>query len=147
MKALFDSNVLVAELVENHVHHEASRLALETCRDDEITISAHSLAECYNQLTRPRPRGYAFGTDIVSRAIADMSARVDVKTLSLQQQVDSLQQFARLGGRGARVYDFLIGQVAALYALDTIVTWNTADFVALFPRLRVLTPMQFLELA
>lgn len=145
MKALFDSTVLVAELVENHVHHEPSRLALDAGGDDEIVVASHSLAECYNQLTRPRPRGYAYETGIVARAINDMAGRVDVRTLSLEQTADALRQFAKLGGRGARVYDFLIGQVAVVHEVETIVTWNCTHFAPLFPTLRILTPSQFLE--
>ena len=145
MKLLFDSNVLVAELIEDHVHHQPSQLALKAAAGSARIVAAHSITECYSVLTRAAPRGYALGTASVGRALAHLSGRVQVRTLTTEQSLASILQFAQLGGRGPRLYDFLIGQVAALNGIDTIVTWNTRDYFPLFPTLRIMTPIELLE--
>lgn len=127
------------------MHHEASRLALERTDNASIVVASHSLAECYNQLTRGGSKSYAFHPIDAARAMSDRAARVSVRSLSSDQLVRSLSQFAGLGGRGPRLYDFLIGQVAALNAIPMIVTWNTPHFTPLFPQLRIVTPTELLE--
>jgi predicted nucleic acid-binding protein len=54
MKALFDTNTLIAALVETHPHHSRALPWLQKAKQKDITalMGAHSLAEVYSTLTK-----------------------------------------------------------------------------------------------
>jgi predicted nucleic acid-binding protein len=141
LTALVDTNLLVALAVERHrFHPDAQRLVAATT---DFLVSGHSLAELYNTLTRPST--YAWHPTQAARFVEMLSARFSIRTLTAEQYIEGVARFAILGGAGPRIYDFMIGQVAVVYRLDTIVTSNVRDFTPLFPILNVLTPAQYLE--
>ena len=141
MTALVDTNLLVALAVESHKFHaDAGSLFAFT---SDFVIAAHSLAELYNTLTRPAM--YDWPAAEALRLVEQLSARFDVRTLTASQYLGGLARFAALGGVGPRVYDFMIGQVAVVHRIDTIVTSNVRDFAPLFPLLKIITPSAFLE--
>ena len=142
MKVLIDSNVIIAYLDAEHVHHLPSRAVFQSLRDEEILVSAHSLLEAYNKLTRGSTTS-AFTPDTVSLTLRSLADRISVRALQLSETLAAMENFARLGGRGARLYDFLIGQVAVLHGAPRIVTWNVRDFTPLFPMLTVVSPDHF----
>lgn len=63
--------------------------------------------------------------------------------LTAAQTFDAVRLYAQSGGVGARLYDRLIGQVAVVHGITTIVTWNTAHMRGLFPELIVGSPADF----
>ena len=142
MRSLVDSNVLVANFDESHIHHGPSYEFLEAIADDRIIISAHSLSEAFNKLTRGVPT-IAFPATQVLAALRDLRLRCAVHALTVEQTLSAIAEFARTGGRGPRLYDFLIGQVAVLHGANCIVTWNVRDMAPLFPTLTVVAPSDF----
>ncbi len=142
MRSLVDSNVLVANFDESHIHHGPSYEFLEAIADDRMIVSAHSLLEVFNKLTRGVPT-IAFPATQVATALRDFSYRCAIHALNAEQTLSAIAEFARIGGRGPRLYDFLIGQVAILHGADYIVTWNVRDMAPLFPALTVVTPTEF----
>ena len=142
MKTLVDSNVLIASLDESHVHHLPSYEVLEAFADDQLIVSAHSLSEAFNKLTRGVSTT-AFPPFQAATALRDFALRFVVHALTTDQTLAAMAEFARGGGRGPRLYDYLIGQIALVHGATRIVTWNVRDMTPLFPMLTVVTPVQF----
>lgn len=67
------------------------------------------------------------------------------RALTADETMSAIGEFAKLGGRGARLYDYLIGHIGILERVDALVTWNVGHFAPLFPSLRIATPEQLLE--
>lgn len=53
--ALLDTNVVIAMLVEEHEHHDASLALLTDGSAARYAVAAHSYAEAYSTLTRTGP--------------------------------------------------------------------------------------------
>lgn len=142
--ALLDSNVLVAAVVEPHAHYPDSSALFDAQGRVRFAVAAHSLAEAYNTLTRGRLPG-AFLSPAEALAATDwLRAATALVGLTPPQTVDAIRSFAAGGGVGPVVYDRLIGEVAVLHGIPAIVTWNIRHLAGLFPRLRVVTPTEFL---
>jgi predicted nucleic acid-binding protein len=141
---LVDSNVLIAYFDKNHQHNEPSRATIAALDDDEILVSAHTLPEVYNKLTRSLTSA-PFPPDATALALRDFASQVVVHALTAEQTLTAIAEFARIGGRGPRLYDFLIGQVAIVHGAGRIVTWNVRDMAPLFPSLNITTPLQMME--
>ena len=143
--ALLDSNVVIAAIVEDHVHHPASARLLTGFDPASFGIAAHSYAEAYVTLTRQGPSG-SMGFP-PSQALAALSALRAVTTLvgaTPSQTVEAVGRFAARGGIGPRLYDTLIGEAAVANGIGCIITWNIRHLAALFPGLPVMTPSSFL---
>ena len=136
---LVDSNVFVAAIAETHDRHAPSFAFIEA-NVGRIALSAHSLSEAYNMLTRPAGRGFGLEPNLVSHALRTMRDRHRLIGLTPAQTLDAIGRFAGMGGIGPRLYDFLIGRAAVVHGWRTIVTWNVRDIHGLFPGLRVATP-------
>jgi predicted nucleic acid-binding protein len=141
LTALVDTNLLVSMAVESHKFHRDTEQLFAATTD--FMIAGHSLAELYNTLTRPSI--YDWPPTQAARFIEQLHNGFTIRTLTVDQYTDGIALFARRGGVGPRVYDFMIGRVAVVHHLDTIVTSNVRDFAHLFPDLTVLTPTQYLE--
>ena len=135
---LSDSNVLIAALAEDHPGHGVG-IDFVLRAADRIAISADSLSEAYNTLTR-HGRGYGLPAGPTAAALETLRQSVRLIGLSPLEIAEAVSLFAATGGIGPRFYDFLIGRAAVLERIDTIVTWNTSHMRALFPALHILTP-------
>lgn len=140
---LLDTNVLVAAVVPHHPHHESSGELVLAAR--AASIAMHTLLEFANTMTHQRR--YAWSSEAVNYQLAQFEARFDVLTIRPQQVMNVLTTFISAGHRGPLIYDFFIGQHAALHSIGTIVTWNEHHMRPLFPELRVVTPVDFLKAA
>ena len=146
MTVLFDSNVLIAYFDKSHQHNEPSRAVIAALDYGDILVSAHSMSEVFNKLTRGGTTN-PLAPDVIALVVGDFAARVIVRALTADQTLLAITEFARLGGRGPRVYDYLIGKVAVHHDASTIVTWNVRDMAPLFPTLTVITPADFTGVA
>jgi predicted nucleic acid-binding protein len=144
LKILVDSNVVIAAIVFEHVHHGPSA-ALLMAENLSFVIPSHSFAEAFNQLTRPERVMVKLQPKSVAAALLALHPRAVVRSLSVAETMAAITAFAQRDGRGARVYDYLIGHAGMLEGVDVIATWNVKHFLALFPTLRVATPQQILE--
>lgn len=145
-RGLIDSNVLIAASTLTHEHHDASSTLLIGGDAGDFATSSHCLAEFYNAATRPLAQGgSAMKPERALDALAAHRDNLEVLQLSQPEQWIALEHFARIGGTGARLYDFLIGEIAAIHRIPVIITWNVRHFIPLFPQLRVVTPTEYLE--
>ncbi len=145
-RGLIDSNVLVAASILTHQHHEASSTLLVGGDTGDFVTSNHCLSEFYSAATRPLAQsGSAMTPQRALDALAAHRDNLEVLQLSQSEQWVALAHFSRIGGTGARLYDFLIGEIAAIHRIPIIVTWNVRHFIPLFPQLRVVTPSEYLE--
>ena len=138
---LIDSNILIASLVENHEHSEASRQFLAATAPSQLIIASHSCCEAYNHLTR-RNGLFLVTPAIAQQQIASLTQTIRTVSLSVSQTMETIRRFAERGGVGPRLYDFLIGSTGEAFGADTVATWNVRHFDGLFPHLRIVTPAE-----
>lgn len=136
---LLDTNVLVAATLGGHPHHRESIELVGRLDSRSALIAAHSLAEAFSGLTRPKP--YGWSGEEATAMIDSLAKRFTIVTLDAAQTLAALRRFAPIG-RGPLFYDFLIGSTGEAFGADTVATWNIRDFVPLFPHLRVATPAE-----
>lgn len=149
IEALLDSNVPVAALVEEHVHHAPSLGVLSAKNNEwQFAIAAHSYAEAYSTLTRRGDRArFQLTPDEAWMALESVRAVTALVGLTAQQTVEAIRAYALGAGIGARLYDRLIGETAAVHRIPELVTWNVGHMRGLFPHLSVVTPDEFLNRA
>jgi predicted nucleic acid-binding protein len=135
VKALLDTSVLLAALIEEHQRHDRAfpKLLAARNREYECFVSQHSLAELYCNLTRLpyEPR--------ITPAGARDAIRRDITTLAqivalLPADYDAvIERMAALGLTGATIYDALIARAAEKAGVDRLYTLNPADFRRVWP--------------
>lgn len=137
---LVDTNVVVAALVRQHTHHEASVAWLGATDLDTILVAAHSLAEAFSSITRHAGHApYRMAGNDAWQALASFETQVKLVTMTSAQQFDAVRRFSSIG-IGPRLYDYLIGRAGELQGATTIITWNVRHFREMFPHLAVRTP-------
>jgi predicted nucleic acid-binding protein len=142
--ALVDSNVVVAALVEAHVHHPASLALFANHVPGTCAITAHSYAEAYATLTRRGDHApFRLSANEAWAALESLAAITSLIGLTPAQTFDTVRDYAQGKGIGARLYDRLIGEAAVMNGLPTLITWNTGHMGGLFPQLTVVTPDAF----
>jgi predicted nucleic acid-binding protein len=135
MKVYFDTNVLVAALQPDHIHHTPSFAALSRIRARSMTgyMAGHGLAELYSVLTR---------TPFVKRIFPDEAQIMIEQTIvshfhiievTTQSHLAAIALCAKAGWRGDRIHDAVHIQAAAQAGCDLIYTYNLADFHVLAP--------------
>jgi len=130
VRALFDTSVLIAGLVEAHGKHVQSFPWLQKIRHAEVQglIAAHSIAETYAVLsTLPvSPRI----TPSAAWALLEHSILPFVQAVDLSDQETQVvvQRLSRQGFAGGVVYDALIAEAAKKGKAECVVTLNVSDF-------------------
>ena len=144
MKALLDTTILIAATIDTHPEHEAAFSLIQSAAPDELAIPAHACCEAYARLTsRAGPAPLAVGPGDALAALDSIVGATTLVGLTPAQTVETLRDYARSAGIGARLYDRLIGEAALLYAIPAIITLNVRHFSSLFPNLRVCTPAEY----
>jgi predicted nucleic acid-binding protein len=135
MKALLDTSVLVAALVEPHPEHLRALpwLAKAKSRSTELVISSHTIAELYAVLsTLPvSPRitpGFAWR--LIHESI---EPHVSIVSLTSSEYIATVRHLSEIGLSGGAVYDALIVKAAQKAVADRIVTFNVNDFKRVWP--------------
>jgi predicted nucleic acid-binding protein len=131
MKAYFDTNVLVAAVQPDHVHHSGSFAAYVGVTKGEIAghIASQSLAELYSVLTRAPVTPQEI-LALIQNSIVPHFTIVDVTTGSY---LAAIAACANAGWRGGRIHDMVHIQAAAQAKCDRIYTYDLAHFQALAP--------------
>lgn len=143
-EALLDSNVLIAIVAASHERHGPSIAVLEEAGGGECAVAAHSYAESYNTLTRRGDRApFQFSPDEAIVALESVRAVTTLLGLTPSQTFDAVRSYAKSGGLGPRLYDRLIGEVAIVHAIPTLLTWNAGHMRGLFPGLMIETPIEY----
>ena len=135
MKVMLDTSVLVAAMLSDHVHHDASARCLSLVLDEgiEFAVSAHTLVEVYAVLTR-LPRTPRISPADAHRLIQhNILTSACVVALTGEDYAALLDHLVRAGIRGGATYDALIAKAAELAKVDLLVTQNVAHFQRVWP--------------
>jgi predicted nucleic acid-binding protein len=135
MKALLDTSVLVAALVESHPMHARAHPWLDRAIGGEFdwAVAAHSLAELYHVLTAypVRPR---IPPEIARQLIQEnIAKKATVVALTATDYMVVVQRMAAMNLAGGVIYDALILRAAERAGVDRVVTFNVDDFRRLWP--------------
>ncbi|EFL51637.1 PilT protein domain protein [Solidesulfovibrio fructosivorans JJ]] len=130
MKALFDTSVLVAALVQSHPQHQRAFAWYLKCRRGELEmlVAAHGLAETYASLTvypaRPRisPRSAAM---LLQASVLGVCS---VITLDCRDYVAAMESVARIGRGGGSIYDALHVVAARKGGAELVLSFNRKHF-------------------
>ena len=144
IRALLDSNVVIAAVAEAHEHHQPSNALLGSASTGSLAVAAHSYSEAYSILTRKADASpFKWPANEAIAALESVAMRCPLVGLTHGQTFDAIRDFAADGGIGPRLYDKLIGEVAVHNGIPVIVTWNRAHFETLFPAVTIMTPSSF----
>jgi predicted nucleic acid-binding protein len=144
VRLFFDTNVLVASLVEDHPAHERSLPYLQKIKSGETSgvISAHALAELYAILTT-LPTHPRIPPAVALEAIRSIVLeRFEIVPLTVDDYRAIIERQADLRLTGGSIYDGLHMQAAERSNVDQIITLNERDFRRVYPALadRIITP-------
>ena len=144
IRALLDSNVVIAAVAEAHEHHEPSNALFRSAGEGILAVSAHSYSEAYSVLTRKADSSpFKWPASDAMAALESVAMRCLLVGLTHGQTFDAIRGFAASGGIGPRLYDKLIGEAAVHNQIPVIVSWNSSHFKSLFPALTIETPISF----
>lgn len=135
MKIYFDTNVLVAALQPDNIHHIPSFAALAQVQKRAIDgqLTAHGLVELYSVLTRAPFRNRPSPDEVqalMERTILPFFKIIEVTT---ESHLAAIALCAQAGWRGGRVHDAVHIEAAKQAGCDLIYTYNLSDFHSLAP--------------
>ena len=142
MRVLLETSCLVAAILPQHEHHDAtaSNLARRRAAGQTIVMAAHAVLEAYAVLTRLPPPHRLSPAD-ASAVLARNWAKAETVALTASESWRVLEQLGAKGVGGGRVYDGCISACARKAKADAILTWNVRHFDA-SPTLRIVTPAE-----
>lgn len=135
MKALFDTSVLVAAMVEDHPQHERCLPWLQRARAGKLDflVAAHTLAELFAVLssypTRPR-LAPAVAARLVRENVSDGARVIGLSTSDYEAVI---REMAAMSLAGGVVYDALIARAARKAGAERLLTLNPRDFLRVWP--------------
>jgi predicted nucleic acid-binding protein len=131
MRVLVDTNILLRSAQPNHpLSSQATRAVSRLLRqNDSVFFCSQNIAEFWNVATRPREmNGLGLSNDQV---IKEISSIENLLTL-LPDGPGIYSEWKRIVShysvQGVRVYDARLVAVMSIHNVDTILTFNTADF-------------------
>jgi predicted nucleic acid-binding protein len=141
VKFFFDTSVLVAAVLVQHVHHDPSLAVYLAADKSHACCAAHSLAEVYATLTR-LPGRQRMSCEQALLFLDDITDRFTTVALNGQEYCSAIADAAAEGVVGGTVYDALLARCAVKAKASTIYTWNVDHFRRLGPDIaqRVCTP-------
>lgn len=131
MRVLVDTNVLLRSAQPNHplcsqATHAVSKLLRQ---NDEVFFCSQNIAEFWNVATRPAEvNGLGFSHEEVLQEVGSIE-----NLLTLLPDVPAIypvwkQIVEDHRVQGVRVYDARLVAVMGVYAVESVLTFNTADF-------------------
>jgi predicted nucleic acid-binding protein len=141
VKIFFDTSVLVAAFLGDHVHHQASLRVFAPATPKEAACSLHTLAEVFAVLSS-LPVKPQIAPEQAALFVDEVQKRLTAIPLSAEEYYGTVRAAAEHGIAGGRVYDALLLQCARKCKADAIYTWNLKHFQAIAPDLakRMRTP-------
>lgn len=141
MKAFFDTSVLVASFVGDHVHHQASLRAFAVATPKDSACSLHSFAEVFAVLSS-LPVKPPISPEQAVLFVDEMQERLTPVALTASEYRETMKVISQRGIAGGRIYDALLLQCARKCKAEIIYTWNLKHFRAIAPDLaeRLRTP-------
>ena len=141
MKLFLDTSVLVAAFWGDHPNHAASLRMLVSATPEEACCAAHSLVELYAVMTRLPVRPMV-PPDQALLFVQEAIVRLSTIALDGGEYATALEDAARRGIAGGRMYDALLLHCARKAGAERILTWNVSDFRRIAPDLtdRIISP-------
>jgi len=135
VKAYFDTNVLVAASVQDHVHHVQSFDLLEAVKQGGLKgcISTHGLAEFYSVITRAPFHPRVHPTEAGRFLDENILPYFELVALSAHDYKAVLHSCTSAGLIGGLFFDALHLHSARKSNCDRIYTLNVRDFRSLAP--------------
>ena len=133
VRILFDTNIIVAALSEDHEMYDLCLPWLERVQIDQVVegfISTHSLAECYSILTR-MPPPYRINPVTADRLLTNNLSRFTKISLTNEDYQVAIRRIVRLNIAGGGIYDALIAEAALKANVDSLLTFNARHFIRL----------------
>jgi len=130
----FDSNVLIAASIPDHVHHRGSMRLLSRLQNGGGACAAHTLAEAYNTLTK-YPKGYGISPADAVLMINHAARTYRLVSLTSSETTRAIEDTAQRGLSGSLIYDALILTCARKINADLIYTSNAGHFRKIAPDL------------
>jgi predicted nucleic acid-binding protein len=137
----FDTNVLIAATVREHVHYAAANARLAKLASSGGACSAHTLAEAYTNLTR-LSGGYGRAPQDALVVLEYVQRTFTLVTLTPRETMKAIESLAGLGLPGAIDYDALLIACARKVNACWIYTSNVKHFRRVAPDLasRIVEP-------
>jgi predicted nucleic acid-binding protein len=135
MKALLDTSVLVAALVQPHPEHLRALpwLTKAKSKSTELVISSHTIAELYAVLST-LPVSPRISPGLAWRLIREsIEPLFSIVSLTSSEYFATVKHLSEMGLSGGAVYDALIVRAAQKSGADRIVTFNMNDFKRIWP--------------
>lgn len=146
MSFLLDTNVLLRSIEKTHTMHTEALSAIERLLDEgeDVCCLPQNIAEFWNVCTRPADKnGLGLTTDEVERELAKIEGIITV----LRDQPEIYDAWQRLvvahSVKGAQVHDAKIAAAMTVHKVETLVTFNTADFKR-YSSIKIMTPADVL---
>lgn len=127
MRWFFDTSVLVAALLPDHVHHTRSFAAFSAVGSKNAACAAHSLAEVYSTLTR-YPGKQRLSAEAAALLLQEIEHRLSLVWIDGDEYVAAIDRIAKAGIVGGAVYDGLIATCALKARAEVLYTWNVNHF-------------------
>ena len=127
MKALIDSSILVAAMVEGEAFHAESRAVILT---REMGLYAHGLAETFSTLSGGR-KPFRLSASVVSLLLEEHFAPcLQIQSLTPTETLRALREAESRGVRGGAVFDYLHLVAARKAKAQRFYTLNVNRFTA-----------------
>jgi len=141
VKAFFDTSVLVAAFLGDHVHHQASLRAFAPSKPNNAACSLHTMAEVFAVLSS-LPVKPLISPEQAGLFVDEVYKRLTPVSLDEDEYYKTIHDAAERGVAGGRIYDALLLQCARKCKAEIVYTWNLNHFRAIAPDLakRVHTP-------
>ncbi|HKV63169.1 MAG TPA: type II toxin-antitoxin system VapC family toxin [Candidatus Acidoferrum sp.] len=131
MRVLVDTNILLRSVQPNHplcsqATHAVSKLIRQK---DAVFFCAQNIAEFWNAATRPADRnGLRLSPEEVRQEVSNSE-----KSLTLLPDVPAIysawrQIVAAHKVQGVKVYDARLAAIMSVYAIESVLTFNSVDF-------------------
>jgi len=135
MKALLDTSVIVAALVEPHPEHLRALpwLTGSKSKSGDLVASSHTIAEVYAVLST-LPVSPRISPGLAWRLIREsVEPNVSIVSLTSSEYIATVKHLSDMDLSGGAVYDALIVKAAQKSGADRIVTFNVKDFKRVWP--------------
>jgi len=141
VKAFFDTSVLVAAFLGDHVHHQASLRVFAPSRPSDAACSLHTMAEVFAVLSS-LPVRPPISPEQAGLFVGEVYKHLTPVALDGKEYFEALHAAAERGVAGGRIYDALLLQCARKCGAEVVYTWNLKHFRAIAPDLakRLRTP-------
>jgi predicted nucleic acid-binding protein len=131
MRVLIDTNILLRSAQPSHpLHSQATRAVAKLMRDrHEVFVCAQNVVEFWNVATRPvELNGVGFSQEEALREVSSLESFFTLlpDVPAIYAAWKEIVRERRV--QGVKVYDARLVAVMTVYRVDSVLTFNAADF-------------------